>query len=48
MALEILAQKVVVEFEDRRRTVVGADEILGVEKANPRPLRDEDDDRIEQ
>jgi len=48
MALEILAQKVVVEFDDRRRTVVGADEILGVEKANPRPLRDEDDDRIEQ
>ena len=34
MAIEILAQKLVVEFEDRRRTIVGRDEILGVEKAN--------------
>ena len=32
LALEVLAQKVVVEFEDRRRIVVGRDDILGVEK----------------
>jgi cell fate regulator YaaT (PSP1 superfamily) len=47
LALEVLAQKVVVEFEDRRRIVVGQREILGVEKSRARPLRDEDDDRIE-
>jgi cell fate regulator YaaT (PSP1 superfamily) len=47
LALEVLAQKVVVEFEDRRRVVVGPDEILGVEKSKARPLKDEDDDRIE-
>ena len=47
LAQEVLAQKVVVEFEDRRRIVVGPDEILGVEKAKARPLKDEDDDRIE-
>jgi cell fate regulator YaaT (PSP1 superfamily) len=47
MALEILAQKVVVEFEDRRRTVVGRDEILGVEKSHARRVKDEDDDGIE-
>jgi len=47
LALEVLAQKVVVEFEDRRRIVVGSDEILGVEKSKTRPLKDEDDDRIE-
>jgi cell fate regulator YaaT (PSP1 superfamily) len=46
LALEVLAQKVVVEFEDRRRVVVGADEILGVEK-KARPLKDEDDERFE-
>jgi cell fate regulator YaaT (PSP1 superfamily) len=47
LALEVLAQKVVVEFEDRRRVVVGPDEILGVEKkARPRP-KDEDDDRVD-
>lgn len=48
IALEVLAQKVVVEFEDRRRTVVGHDEILGVEKSKQRPLRDEDEDGSEQ
>jgi cell fate regulator YaaT (PSP1 superfamily) len=48
IALEVLAQKVVVEFEDRRRTVVGHDEILGIEKSKTRPLKDEDDDGIEQ
>ncbi len=47
IALEVLAQKVVVEFEDRRRTVITPDEILGVEKSKTRPLKDEDDDRIE-
>ncbi|WP_422923555.1 PSP1 domain-containing protein [Singulisphaera sp. PoT] len=47
LALEVLAQKVVVEFEDRRRVVIGPDEILGVEKSQSRPLKDEDDDRIE-
>ncbi len=47
LALEILAQKVVVEFDDRRRVVVGPDEILGVEK-KPRPhRRDDDDDRTD-
>ncbi len=47
LALEVLAQKVVVEFEDRRRILVGHDDILGVEK-KARPLKDEDDDRIDQ
>ena len=47
LALEVLAQKVVVEFEDRRRVVVGPAEILGVEKkGRPRP-NDEDDDRVD-
>jgi cell fate regulator YaaT (PSP1 superfamily) len=44
LALEVLARKVVVEFEDRRRIVVAQDEILGVEKSKARTLRDEDDD----
>ena len=47
IALEVLAQKVVVEFEDRRRTVIDPDEILGVEKSNSRPLTEEDEDGIE-
>jgi cell fate regulator YaaT (PSP1 superfamily) len=47
IALEVLAQKVVIEFEDRRRTIVPRDEIQGVEKSRARPLQDEDDDRIE-
>lgn len=47
LAQEVLAQKVVVEFEDRRRIVVASDELLGVEKSKARPLKDEDDDRIE-
>jgi len=45
LALEVLARKVVVEFEDRRRIVVGHDEILGVEKTKAPLLKDEDDDR---
>lgn len=45
LALEVLARKAVVEFEDHRRVVVGPDEILGVEaKARPRQ-QVEDDDR---
>ena len=47
LAQEILSQKVVVEFEDRRRVVVGADEILGVEKKGNTPLKDDDDDRAD-
>jgi cell fate regulator YaaT (PSP1 superfamily) len=47
LALEVLAQKVVVEFEDRRRIVVGRDDILGVEKPRRRPRHDEDDDNDE-
>src|SRR6195256_6300166 len=47
LALEVLAQKVVVEFETLRRIVVGRDDILGVEKSKGRPRRDEDDDRDE-
>jgi cell fate regulator YaaT (PSP1 superfamily) len=34
-ALEVLAQKLVIELDDHRRIVVGHDEILGVEKAAP-------------
>jgi cell fate regulator YaaT (PSP1 superfamily) len=47
IALEILTQKAVVEFEDRRRVVVARDDILGVERSKTRTLREEDDD-IEQ
>jgi cell fate regulator YaaT (PSP1 superfamily) len=46
LALEVLARKVVVEFEDRRRLLVSGDDILGVESKS-RPQRDEDDDRVE-
>jgi cell fate regulator YaaT (PSP1 superfamily) len=46
-ALEVLAQKVVVEFEDRRRVLIGSDEILSVERTKTRPPSDEDDDRVE-
>jgi cell fate regulator YaaT (PSP1 superfamily) len=44
LALEVLARKVVVEFEDRRRILVPQDEILGVEKSKARTLTDEDDE----
>ena len=47
VALEVLARKAVIEFEDRRRILVTADEILGTEKSKNRPLKDEDDDRNE-
>jgi cell fate regulator YaaT (PSP1 superfamily) len=43
LALEILARKVVVEFDDSRRILVGQDEILGVEKSKARAPKDEDD-----
>jgi len=43
LALELLAQKVVVELEDRRRVVVGPNEIHGVEKSRARPVPDDDD-----
>jgi cell fate regulator YaaT (PSP1 superfamily) len=36
VAQEILAQKLVVEFEDRRRIIVGVDDILGVEPPRSR------------
>ena len=45
LALEILAQKVVIELEDQRRIVVGLGEILGVERSKANPLPVEDDDR---
>src|SRR3954451_15185831 len=47
IGLEVLARKVVVEFEDRRRIVVGRDDILGVEKSKARPSPDEDVDSDE-
>ncbi len=48
LAQEVLAGKVVVEFEDHRRIVVGRGDILGVEKSKARPDRHEDDDdRVE-
>jgi cell fate regulator YaaT (PSP1 superfamily) len=44
IALEVLARKAVVELEDRRRVIVGRDEILGAEKLIQRPPGDEDED----
>jgi cell fate regulator YaaT (PSP1 superfamily) len=44
LALEVLARKVVIEFEDRRRILIAHDEILGVEKSKARALKDEDND----
>ncbi len=46
LALEVLARKVLVEFDDRRRIVVASGDILGVE-AKDRPPRGDDDDRVE-
>ena len=44
VAQEILASKVVVELEDRRRAIVTAADILGVEISKSRkPKEDEDD-----
>ena len=47
LAQEILAGKLVVEFEDHRRVVVPSHEILGVEKLARRPVPDRDD-RLEE
>jgi cell fate regulator YaaT (PSP1 superfamily) len=45
IAHEILAQKLVVEFEDRRRIIIGSDDVLAVEfvkgRSAPGPDRDE-------
>lgn len=46
LAHEILARKIVVEFEDGRRIIVLLDEILGVE-AKARPKKGEDNDRVD-
>lgn len=43
MALEVLARKVIVELEDRRRVVVGFHEILSVEKPRSAARRNDDD-----
>lgn len=43
LAHEILARKVVVEFEDARRIIINPDDILGVEaRARPKPAKDHD------
>lgn len=49
LAQEVLSQKLVVEFEDRRRIVIPSDEILAVEsRGRPQPSpQDEDDDRVD-
>lgn len=49
LAQEILARKLVVEFEDRRRLIVPAEEILTVlgRPPGPRPPRLDDDSRAE-
>jgi cell fate regulator YaaT (PSP1 superfamily) len=47
IALELLAQRVVVEFDDRRRAIVGQDDILGVERSKQRPDTDVDDQGME-
>ena len=43
LAQEILAGKLVVEYEDHRRVLVASSEILGVEKLPQRPVVDRDD-----
>ncbi len=47
LALEVLARKVVVEFEDRRKIALNPEEILAVEK-KAKTHRDEDGDSIEE
>jgi cell fate regulator YaaT (PSP1 superfamily) len=50
LALELLARKVVVELADRRRVVLGPEEILSVESSRPRRRGEAppgDDDRVE-
>lgn len=46
VALEILAKRLVVELEDRRRILASMDEVLGVESKAPRP-REDDEDRTD-
>ncbi len=46
LALEVLARKVVVEFDDRRRVLVSGDDIHSVE-SKPRTPGSEDDDHVE-
>jgi cell fate regulator YaaT (PSP1 superfamily) len=51
LAQEVLAQKLVVEYEDRRRVVISRDDLLGVEKpprGRPMIREDEDDDCVDQ
>ena len=43
LAQEILAGRLVIDYDDRRRVVVSAHEILGVEKSGRRPTGDRDD-----
>jgi cell fate regulator YaaT (PSP1 superfamily) len=47
IAQEILAQKLVIELEDRRRMIVGNDDLLDVEMAKPRAIREPDPDEAE-
>jgi cell fate regulator YaaT (PSP1 superfamily) len=50
VALEALTQKVVVEYEDRRRVLVALDDITGVERPRGRrrgPDREEEDDQTD-
>jgi cell fate regulator YaaT (PSP1 superfamily) len=46
IAHEILAQRLVVEFEDRRRIIVGREDVLAVEPAQSRPARGPDRDEV--
>ncbi|MDX2038866.1 MAG: regulatory iron-sulfur-containing complex subunit RicT [Isosphaeraceae bacterium] len=49
LAHEILSKRIVVELEDRRRVVIGLDEISDIEYSRPRGVvRDDPDDLIEQ
>jgi cell fate regulator YaaT (PSP1 superfamily) len=50
LAQEVLAQKLVVEYEDHRRVLVAAGDLLRVEKPSRGRLNrdDEDDDRVDQ
>jgi cell fate regulator YaaT (PSP1 superfamily) len=47
VALEVLAQKMVIEFEDRRRAVIGPHEVIEFEPGRVRRAATEDDDRDE-
>jgi cell fate regulator YaaT (PSP1 superfamily) len=47
LAIEVLAQKLVVELDDRRRIVVGHGDLLGVQDVPPRPAVMEPDDDLE-